>query len=345
MGILSAATGFGKTVVAASIIARRRVNTLILVHRRELLDQWKTRLETYLDLPKASIGEMGGGKDKRTGFVDIAIIQSLNRKGQVKDFIQDYSQIIVDECHHVSAFSFEQVLMKARAKYVLGLTATPKRQDGHEPIVAMQLGPVRIKIDARILSTQRGFSLTVLPRYTSFEMPERAEKPGIQDIFRHLVEDEARNTMIFDDLLQSLEEGRSPLLLVERKAHADYFEERLKHFAKNVIVLRGGAGKKQREAVRERLAAIADQEERVVIATGKLIGEGFDDPRLDTLFLVHPISWTGTLQQYVGRLHRAHANKRDVIIYDYVDQRVPVLMGMYKKRMKGYRMMGYQIVE
>jgi superfamily II DNA or RNA helicase len=342
IGILSAATAFGKTVVAASIIAKRKVNTLILVHRRELMDQWTERLQTFMDLPKGSLGSVGGGKDKRTGVVDIAVIQSLNHKGEVKEFITEYGQIIVDECHHVSAYSFEQVLMKAKAKYIFGLTATPKRHDGQEGIVTMQLGPIRMKVDAKMLGSTRGFTLTVVPRYTTFQMPETAAPPGIQDVYQWLVTDEARNTLIFDDLLRCLEEGRSPLLLVERTAHAEYFEQRLRNFAKNVIVLRGGMGKKQRETIREQIANIPDDEERVFIATGKLIGEGFDDARLDTLFLVHPISWTGSLQQYAGRLHRTHVNKKEVKIFDYIDLKVPVLMSMYKKRVKGYRKMGYR---
>ena len=183
IGILSAATAFGKTVVAANIISKRKVNTMIIVHRRELIDQWKQRLQTFLDIPKSSIGVIGGGKDKRTGIIDIAIIQSLNYKGEVKEFIGEYGQIIVDECHHVSAYSFEQVLMKVKAKYVLGLTATPKRQDGQEAIVTMQLGPIRMKVDAKMLSSTRGFSLTVVPRYTAFQMPASSTNPSIQDVF------------------------------------------------------------------------------------------------------------------------------------------------------------------
>jgi superfamily II DNA or RNA helicase len=345
IGILVAATGFGKTVVAANIIAKRQVNTLILVHRRELMDQWEVRLQTFLEVPKGFIGEVGGGKDKRTGIFDIAVIQSLYRSGQVKALVGEYGQIIVDECHHVSAYSFEQVLMKAKAKYIFGLTATLKRQDGHESIVTMQLGPVRMNIDTKMLGNSRGFSLTVVPRYTTFQIPSEVSNLGIQYVFQELVVDETRNSLIFDDLLTCLDEGRSPLLLVERTAHAEYFERRLAGFAKNVIVLRGGMGKKQREAIREQIASIPNDAERVFIATGKLIGEGFDDARLDTLFLVQPISWTGTLQQYAGRLHRTHANKTEVKIYDYVDLKVPVLMNMYKKRIKGYRKMGYRGVE
>ncbi|XID92297.1 DEAD/DEAH box helicase family protein [Paenibacillaceae bacterium WGS1546] len=345
IGILSAATGFGKTVVASNIIARRKVNTLILVHRRELMDQWKERLQAFLSLPKDAIRSIGGGKNKRTNIVDIAVIQSLNRKGEVMPIVEEYGQVIVDECHHLSAYSFEQVLMKAKARYVFGLTATPKRQDGQEAIVMMQLGPIRIKVDAKMLTGSRGFSLSVVPRYTDFRMPSNALNPSIQEVYQSLVDDETRNTLIFDDLLHCLDEGRSPLLLVERRAHAEYFEERLRSFAKNVIVLRGGMGKKQRDDVREKIASIPEDEERVFIATGKLIGEGFDDSRLDTLFLVHPISWSGTLQQYAGRLHRSHANKKEVKIYDYVDLQVPVLVGMYKKRIKGYRKMGYKGAE
>ncbi|BBH22429.1 helicase [Paenibacillus baekrokdamisoli] len=347
-GILSATTAFGKTVVAASIIASRKVNTLVLVHRRELMDQWKERLSTFLNLHSKDIGVIGGGKEKRTGIIDIAVIQSLNNKGKIKDYLTEYGQIIVDECHHVSAFSFEQVLKKTNAKYVVGLTATPTRQDGHQPIVLMQCGPIRTRIDAKSQALVRGFEHKVVPRYTSFQLPTQMPGipgPSIQTIYQLLVEDEIRNELIFDDLLKCLNQGRSPILLAERTTHVEYFEKKLEKFAKNVIVLRGGMGKKQREELRQRIANITDTEERVFIATGKLIGEGFDDARLDTLFLVHPISWKGSLQQYAGRLHRSHANKQDVQIYDYVDIQVPLLMSMYKKRIKGYRAMGYSGME
>ncbi len=309
------------------------------------MDQWKERLSTFLNVKIKDIGVIGGGKEKRTGIIDIAVIQSLNNKGQIKDYLTEYGQIIVDECHHISAFSFEQVLKKANAKYVVGLTATPTRQDGQQPIVLMQCGPIRTRIDAKSQVLTRGFEHKVVPRYTSFQLPPQTVNPSIQSIYQLLVDDESRNELIFDDLLKCLNQGRSPLLLAERTAHVEYFEKRLEKFAKNVIVLRGGMGKKQREAIRQRIASIPDTEERVFIATGKLIGEGFDDARLDTLFLVHPISWKGSLQQYAGRLHRSHSNKQDVQIYDYVDIQVPLLMSMYKKRIKGYRAMGYSGME
>lgn len=345
IGVLSAATAFGKTVVAASIIASRKTNTLILVHRRELMEQWQERLQTFLETPKQTIGVIGGGKNKRTGMIDIAVIQSLNYKGDVKPFVSEYGQVIVDECHHVSAYSFEQVLREVQAKYVFGLTATPKRQDGQEAIVRFQLGPTLLKVNARTLNSSRGFSLRVVPRYTHFQIKSGEHPLGIQDVYQQLVDNEERNTLIFNDLLTCLDEGRCPLLLVERTAHAEYFAERLQAFAKNVIVLRGKMGKKQREAIRAKIASIPDDQERVVIATGKLVGEGFDDSRLDTLFLVHPISWSGTLQQYAGRLHRNHTNKEEVQIYDYIDLQVPMLMAMFKKRVKGYRKMGYKGAE
>ncbi|WP_207907567.1 TOTE conflict system archaeo-eukaryotic primase domain-containing protein [Effusibacillus lacus] len=341
-GILSATTAFGKTVVASYLIAARKVNTLVLVHRKQLMEQWRERLAAFLDIPLKEIGLIGGGKDKRGGLIDVAMLQSVNFRGVVKDFVAEYGQVIVDECHHLSAFSFEQVLRQVKAKYVTGLTATPIRQDGHHPIVMMQCGPIRFRVDAKSQATARPFEHVVIPRYTSFSLPEPNEKAGIHQIYEALALDENRNTLIFDDLLMALDEGRSPLLLTERTAHVEYFANRLKGFAKNVIVLRGGMGNKQRQQVVDKLQRIPDGEERVLIATGRFIGEGFDDPRLDTLFLAMPISWKGTLQQYAGRLHRLHSNKRVVRIYDYVDSHIPVLKRMYEKRMQGYRDMGYQ---
>ncbi len=342
IGILSAATAFGKTVVAAWLIAKRGVNTLVLVHRRHLMDQWHERLNMFLksDDDKAAIGRIGGGKDRSTGIIDIGIIQSLNRKGTVKDMVAGYGQIIVDECHHISAFSFEQVLKEAKASYVVGLTATPQRKDGHHPIIVMQCGPVRYRVDARKQAALRPFEHIVVPRVTSFRIPN-TEKAGIQDIYAALAQDERRNEMIFDDLLKTLTEGRSPLILTERADHVEKLAGMLKNFVKNIIVLKGGMGKKQRKEAAERLSEIRGDEERVIIATGRYIGEGFDDARLDTLFLAMPISWRGTLQQYAGRLHRYNEGKNVVQIYDYVDKEVPVLDRMYEKRIRGYRAMGY----
>ncbi len=353
IGVLAAATAFGKTVVAAWLIAKRGVNTLVLVHRRQLMDQWVERLKAFLEfLPEAdqnkrcrTVGQIGGGKESRTGIIDVAVIQSLSRKGEVKDLVGEYGQVIVDECHHVSAFSFEQVLKRVKARYVLGLTATPIRKDGQHPIIMMQCGPIRFRVSAKKQAAERPFGHIVIPRTTSFRIPSGIEEPGIQDVYAALVADEQRNSMIFDDLLNSLEAGRSPLLLTERTEHLEHFAGRLKGFAKNVITLRGGMGKKQRRELAERIAAVPEGEERVLIGTGRYIGEGFDDARLDTLFLALPISWKGTLQQYSGRLHRLHGNKKVVKIYDYVDEHVPTLMRMYGRRLKGYKAIGYSVQE
>jgi superfamily II DNA or RNA helicase len=258
--------------------------------------------------------------------------------------VSEYGQIIVDECHHLSAYTFEQVLRKAKARFVLGLTATPYRKDGHHPIIIMQCGPIRFRSTARTRGTDGPVEHVVVARSTGYQLKGDGE-PGIQDLYASLVTDERRNDLIFNDLLLSLEAGRSPILLTERTEHLEYFAARVKNFAKNVIVLRGGMGRRQRAEVAERLAAIPDGEERLLLATGRYIGEGFDDSRLDTLLLALPISWRGTLQQYAGRLHRAHAGKRVVRIYDYVDDEVPVLGRMYRKRLRGYRAMGYAITD
>ncbi|MBI5586076.1 MAG: DEAD/DEAH box helicase family protein [Deltaproteobacteria bacterium] len=343
LGVLSAPTASGKTVMAAWIVAARKVNTLVLVHRRQLLDQWRDRLATFLDLPLQEIGQIGGGKDSRTGRIDVGIIQSLVRKGAVKDLVSVYGQVIVDECHHLPAFSFEQVLKKAKAKFVLGLTATPIRKDGHHPIILMQCGPLRFKDRARRTADSLPFEHVVFERETRFKLPGNFQDPGIQDIYQAMALDEERNELIFNDILSALEEKRSPLVLTERKEHLEHLQGRLKNFARNIIVLQGGLGKKQRLKISEQLKTIPDGEERLILATGRYIGEGFDDARLDTLFLVMPISWRGTLQQYVGRLHRLHDNKRVVQVYDYVDKKVPMLMRMYNKRLVGYHVLGYRI--
>jgi superfamily II DNA or RNA helicase len=342
-GILSAPTAFGKTVIAAWLIASREVNTLVLVHRRQLMDQWRERLALFLGMPLEEIGQVSGGKKKVTGSIDIGLIQSLNRKGEVKDMVAAYGQIIVDECHHIPAFTFEQVLRQVKAQYIVGLTATPIRKDGHHPIIVMQCGPIRFRESAKKQAAARPFEHVVITRHTNFRMAPESAGVKIQDIYAAVVLDKDRNELIFNDLLKVLEMGRSPLLLTERVEHLEQFAEQLKGVAHNVIVLRGGMGSKQRKAMADQIKAVPDSKERVILSTGRYIGEGFDDARLDTLFLAMPISWRGTLQQYVGRLHRLHDNKRVVQVYDYVDVHVPTLMGMYKKRVKGYETIGYSI--
>jgi superfamily II DNA or RNA helicase len=336
-GVLCAPTAFGKTVSAAAIIAERKVSTLILVHRTQLMDQWASRLSSFLDIDEKQIGKLGGGKRKHGGFIDIALMQSLNRKGEIDDRIADYGQIIVDECHHLSAFSFEQILKSAKANYVLGLTATPIRRDGHHPIIFMQCGPIRYRVNDK--HQQRPFDHEVFPKKTGFSL--QVETEAIHEIYAYIAQSAERNQLIVQDVKAALASGRSPLVLTERKDHLFLLAEQLKGCTEHIITLYGGMGVKQRRLEMEKLISLPVGATRLIIATGKLIGEGFDDPQLDTLFLTMPISWRGTLQQYAGRLHRLHDGKKVVQIYDYIDENIPVLMRMYDKRMKRYRAMGY----
>lgn len=342
LGVLSLPTAFGKTVIALWLIVKRRTNTLILVHRKQLQEQWLTQLSFFLDLQTKNIGKIGGGKTNPSKIVDVGLIQSLSRKGIVNDIVTEYGQVIIDECHHVPAFSFESILKQVKAKYVLGLTATPVRKDGHHPIIIMQSGPVVHQIKKQ-LSSISTFRRQVVIRNTSFRCDNVNESSPIQAIYAELTKDDVRNDLIFNDILLALEQKRSPLLLTERKFHLDYFADRLKSFAKNIIVLKGGMSSNELRNVMKEIKSIPDQEERLILATGRYIGEGFDDGRLDTLFLVMPISWKGTLQQYVGRLHRNHVNKDLVQVFDYVDINVPMLSKMYKKRLRGYRSLGYNV--
>jgi len=345
-GVLAATTAFGKTVIAAKMIAVRDRNTLVLVHRRQLLDQWVARLQVFLDITPGKIGVIHGGKKRPTGNIDVALMQSLVRKGVVSDLVADYGHVVVDECHHLSAVGFEAIAREAKAQYMLGLSATVTRKDGHHPIIFMQCGPVRHRVDAKKQAAARPFDHKVVFRRTEFRLTRNHpdEKPAIQELYARLAQDPARNDLIFDDILSALEAGRSPVVITERKDHLDALAGRLSKFAKNVIILRGGMTARQSRTATESLAAIPDDEERVLVATGRYLGEGFDDARLDTLFLTMPISWRGILAQYAGRLHRLHAAKRDVVIYDYVDGNEPMLAKMATKREAGYRSLGYRAV-
>lgn len=341
-GVLAAATGVGKTVIASYCISQRRTNTLVLVHRRQLLEQWKTQLAAFLDIESASIGQIGSGKNQASGIIDVATVQSLCLKGEVNDIVAQYGQVIVDECHHIGAISFEKVLKQVKAKFVLGLTATPTRKDGHHPIVIMQCGPIRHRVKHKDYSSGIKEHI-VFTRMTQSKLTGIAEKYNTQEIISLLASDMARNKMIAEDVLKSLAEGRTPLVLTERTQHLQLLACELEGKVKNLFVFRGGLGKRQINALRQKLEAVVEDEPRVVLATGKYIGEGFDDARLDTLFLAMPISWRGTLEQYAGRLHRSHKGKSVVQIYDYVDMEIEKLYRMFKKRQLGYKQLGYKI--
>ena len=341
IGTLCAPTAFGKTVAAAAMIARREVSTLILVHRTELLKQWQERLQTFLGAGKDVVGVIGGGKNKPSGKIDVAVMQSLNRNGEVNPIVESYGQIIVDECHHLSAFSFEEILKRARAKYVLGLTATPIRRDGRQPIIFMQCGPTRYTAAKPEGMPQ---SLKVVPKMlpAPIDLPQDV---AIQDVFRHLATNKQRAEFIATTIAQAYQEGRKVLVLTERTDHLDSINQNLAGVVDRLFVLHGRMPKKQRTEVIQALNELSPDAPRVLLATGKLVGEGFDHPPLDTLVLAMPISWKGTLQQYAGRLHREHASKTDVRIYDYVDTGHPVLLRMWDRRQRGYKAMGYVIGE
>lgn len=341
IGVFVGPPGIGKTVLGTYLIAKRARNTLILVHRKPLLEQWIAQLAMFLGIPEKGIGQVGGGKRKSNGRLDVAMIQSLVRKGSIDDLVADYGHVIVDECHHLPAVSFERVLSEVKARFLLGLTATPQRRDGHHPITEMQLGPVRYRVDVKNQAARRPFDHKLIVRDAPFRLDDSAVDAGIQEIYGALAHDDARNRRILDDVIAVLEEGRSPILLTERKDHVQYFADALRSFVRHIVVLRGGMSVKQRRESAEQLAGIPDSEERLVLATGRYIGEGFDDARLDTLFLAMPISWKGTLIQYSGRLHRHHPDKKEVRIYDYVDREVPMLLRMFEKRLRTYRAIGY----
>ena len=357
-GILHATTAFGKTVTAAAIIARKKVNTLILVHSKALLKQWHDRLTEFLniDYPKheeknkrgrrkvfSPIGCFDSSGNTLHGIIDIALIQSCLDEDGVKPFVQDYGMVIVDECHHVSSITFEQVLMSIKAHTIYGLTATPIRKDGHQPIIFMQCGPIRFTTDVKSQMAKQSFDRFLIPRFTSYNSILE-DRLSIATLYKYLSEDEIRNNIIVEDICKAVNTGRTPIILTNRTAHVSVLAEKLKATIKNVISLTGiGTTKEKREAM-QRLQTIPDSEQLVIVATGKYVGEGFDYPRLDTLFLALPISWKGLLTQYAGRLHREYEGKKDVRIYDYIDIHEPICDSMYRKRLKGYAAIGYKTI-
>ncbi len=354
IGVLSATTAFGKTVVAAYLISQRKVNTLVLVHTQALLAQWEKSLKRFLDFditppekPKgrgrraawSPVGLLGAQKNTLHGIVDVAIMQSTLSDGEAKELVKNYGMVIVDECHHVSAVNFETVLKNANAKYVYGLTATPTRQDGHHPIIFMQCGPIRYKVDAKEQAEKRPFEHILIPRFTSFRS---AADKTITELYKELSENQRRNALIVSDVEKALNEGRTPIILTERREHIETLRLLLSEKCKNVITLFGASSQKERRETFAKLESIPDDEELAIIATGKYVGEGFDFPRLDTLFLALPIAWKGKVAQYTGRLHRNYDGKTEVRVYDYVDIHVSALEKMYQKRVKGYAAIGYK---
>ena len=357
-GVLSATTAFGKTVTAAALIARRKTNTLILVHSKALLMQWHERLSEFLDIDFTEdeiskkrgrkkafspVGCLDSTSNTLHGVIDIALMQSCFENDKVKPFVKGYGMVIVDECHHVSSITFENVLKHVTAHYVYGLTATPIRKDGLQPIIFMQCGPIRFSADAKAQIKKQSFQRYLVPRFTSYR-PVTDDKQSFTTLSQSLAESEIRNNLIIEDVLNVVAAGRTPIILTARTSHVELLAEMLKQHVANIIQLTGeGTAKNKRETL-QKLQDIPKDAPLVIVATGKYVGEGFDYPRLDTLFLALPISWKGLVAQYAGRLHRENEGKKDIRIYDYIDIHEPVCENMYRKRLKGYSAIGYRVL-
>lgn len=342
-GVLNATTAFGKTVTAIGLIAERKVNTLVLVYTKALLDQWKSRMEEFLqidftedELPQkrgrkkafSPFGTLDSKGNTLHGKIDIALIQSCLEENGVKPFVRNYGMVIVDECHHVS--------------YVYGLTATSIRKDGHQPIIFMQCGPVRFSADAKVQMASQTFARLLVPRFTSYrELAD--EKSTYARMVQKMSEDVNRNRLITDDVCEALKEGRTPIVLTGLTAHVDTLTKALAPHCKHVVTLVGSEPAKEKHRRMEYLQNVQPSEPLVIVATGKYVGEVFDYPRLDTLFLALPVSWKGIVAQYAGRLHREYTGKKEVRIYDYIDIRMPMCDVMYRRRLKGYASVGYRI--
>lgn len=337
MGVLIAPPGAGKTVMGCYVVAERNVPTLILAHRKPILEQWRARLGELLGLPSRLVGQVGGGRNRQTGVIDLGMMQSLKRFDDLEAFFSKYGFIVVDECHHLPAFTFEACVKKAPVRYILGLTATPYRRDGLQEIITLQCGSIR----HTMAPLENSFSRTLLVRETPFTYPSEDGDPPIQEIFRCLVRDDTRNELIRADVCQALTQGRRCLILSDWKEHCELLADGLRQRGKTPLVLSGALGKKTRSAMLRSLQDTPSDKELLIIATGQYLGEGFDCPQVDTLFLAFPLSFKGKLVQYVGRALRSHEDKSSVRVYDYVDTQVPILRKMYAKRQKAYRSLGF----
>jgi superfamily II DNA or RNA helicase len=357
-GILGAATAFGKTAVGAYLVSARKVNTLILVHNTEIMKNWVEDFEKFLDINeeppdyktptgrmkkrKSVIGRLYAGHNSVTGIIDVAMISSLGKKGEINQLVKDYGLVIMDECHHGASQTAEEVLSEVNAKYVYGLTATPKRDDGQEQKVFMQFGPIRYSYTAKDKARCQGIEHFVYPRFTRLVHAE-GETLKINKAYQMVRESDIRNKQIIADVETCLANGRTPLVLTKFKEHAAYLHEKLNSCTDHIFLLQGGRSAKERDAIRKQMKEVPENETIVLVAIGQYIGEGFNYPRLDTMMLTTPIAWHGNVEQYAGRLHRDFEGKHDVIIYDYVDSHIRVLERMYHKRLRAYKKIGYEI--
>lgn len=358
-GILSAATAFGKTVVCSNIIATKKVSTLILLESSALIEQWQDALETFLDineeLPeyltktgrikkrKSLIGVIHGTKDTSTGIIDIAMVGSLKKKGEFHERLKSYGMVIVDECHHSASDTMSEVLMEVCAKYVYGVTATPFRGDGLEKINNMLLGPIRFQYTAKEKAESQGIDHIVIPRFTRVVNPHGQNKMHINDAYEILRSSSVRNEQICEDIRKCISEGRTPVVLSKFVEHAELIYDNIKNYADKVFLLTGSQTRKQQKMIRQEMNSISNDESMILVATGQLVGEGFDFPRLDTLIMATPVAWKGLVEQYAGRLNRDYEGKENVVIFDYIDSNIRVFDNMYAKRLKAYKRIGYSL--
>lgn len=343
-GILHAPTGFGKTVIACKMISERKVNTLIITHTLELLKQWQDRLQSFLNINE--VGQIGGGKNKVTNVVDVASIKTLWNNGKFNDVVKNYGMIIIDECHHLAAYTYENAVNTVNAKYVYGVTATPNRENGHTPIIKMQCGDIRYEVDFKKFNKNLNIPMEVYVRknHLSF-INETIADYTINEINSLIVKDNNRNEMILKDVTQEFKNGKNILVLTERIEHMEYFGNKLSEITNNLFLYHGGIGKKilkKYEEIKENI--VNNKDNKIIVATGSYIGEGFDDDSLDVLFLTMPISGITKVTQYTGRLHRKNKDKKEIIVYDYVDDNFKETRHMFEKRKKTYEKLGYEII-
>ena len=359
-GILHAATAFGKTVVSSAIIAQKKINTLIILESSALIEQWKEALEKFLNinegLPtyetktgrvrkrKSLIGTLQGAHDSMTGIIDIAMAGSLCKKGKYHKMMNEYGLVLIDECHHSASETIANVLKEVKAKYVYGVTATPKRGDGLEKINFMLIGPIRYSYTAKEKAKEQGIQHLVYPRFTRTVPPRGVitDKMHPNEAYEIIHNNDVRDEQIIEDVKNCVAAGRTPVVLSRYKDHSEKFYERLKSYADHVFLMTGNNSKKEHRKILEQMHQVDKNESLILIATGSLVGEGFDFPRLDTLFMATPVSFRGVVEQYAGRLNRDYAGKENVIIYDYVDNHIPMFNNMYMKRLKAYKQIGYE---
>jgi len=359
-GILHAATAFGKTVVSSAIIAQKKINTLIILESSALIEQWKEALEKFLNinegLPtyetktgrvrkrKSLIGTLQGAHDSMIGIIDIAMAGSLCKKGKYHKMMNEYGLVLIDECHHSASETIANVLKEVKAKYVYGVTATPKRGDGLEKINYMLIGPIRYSYTAKEKAKEQGIQHLVYPRFTRTVPPRGVitDKMHPNEAYEIIHNNDVRDEQIIEDVKNCVAAGRTPVVLSRYKDHSEKFYERLKGYADHVFLMTGNNSKKEHRKILEQMHQVDKNESLILIATGSLVGEGFDFPRLDTLFMATPVSFRGVVEQYAGRLNRDYAGKENVIIYDYVDNHIPMFNNMYMKRLKAYKQIGYE---